>query len=95
MKMKREQKDALVSGLKERLTQSSTIYLTDFTGLSVKHMTDVRRRFRRAGVDFLVAKNTLAIRALREVSIDAFDDVLDGPTAFVLPAPSRLVPPRS
>ena len=53
--MKREQKDALVSGLKERLTQSSTIYLTDFTGLSVKHMTDLRRRFRRAGVDFLVA----------------------------------------
>lgn len=83
MKMKREQKDALVSGLKERFTQSSTIYVTDFTGLSVKHMTDLRRRFRRAGADFLVAKNTLAIRALREASIDAFDDVLEGPTAFV------------
>jgi large subunit ribosomal protein L10 len=83
MKMKREQKDVLVSGLQQRLVQSSTIYLTDFTGLSVKDMTDLRRRFRQAGVDFLVAKNTLALRALHAASIDSLDDVLAGPTGFV------------
>jgi large subunit ribosomal protein L10 len=83
MKMKREQKNALVTGLKDRITGSSTVYLADFTGLSVKNMTDLRRRFRRAGVDFLVAKNTLAMRALHEASIDSLDDVLAGPTAFV------------
>ncbi len=83
MKLKREEKDAVVTALKDRFTQSSTVYLTDFTGLSVKNMTDLRRRFRDAGVEYLVAKNTLAIRALREASIDTLDDVLAGPTAFV------------
>ena len=83
MKLKREQKNELVSGLKNRITESPTMYLADFTGLSVKNMTDLRRRFRNAGVDFLVAKNTLALRALHEASIDTFDDVLAGPTAFV------------
>jgi large subunit ribosomal protein L10 len=81
--MKRAEKEALVTGLKDRITQSSTVYLTDFTGLSVKNMTDLRRRFRSAGIEFLVAKNTLALRALHEVSIDSLDDVLAGPTGFV------------
>ncbi len=83
MKLRKAQKDELVSGLKNRLTESSTVYLADFTGLSVKNMTDLRRRFRSAGVEFLVAKNTLALRALHEASIDTLDDVLAGPTAFV------------
>jgi len=83
MKMKRAEKEALVTGLKDRITQSSTVYLTDFTGLSVKNMTDLRRRFRSAGIEFLVAKNTLALRALHEASIDSLDDVLAGPTGFV------------
>jgi large subunit ribosomal protein L10 len=83
MKLKKEQKNELVSRLKNRITESPTMYLADFTGLSVKNMTDLRRRFRSAGVDFLVAKNTLALRALHEASIDTFDDVLAGPTAFV------------
>jgi large subunit ribosomal protein L10 len=81
--MKRAEKEALVTGLKDRITQSSTVYLTDFTGLSVKNMTDLRRRFRSAGIEFLVAKNTLALRALHEASIDSLDDVLAGPTGFV------------
>ena len=76
MKMQRAEKEALVTGLKDRITQSSTVYLTDFTGLSVKNMTDLRRRFRSAGIEFLVAKNTLALRALHEASIDSLDDVL-------------------
>jgi len=83
MKMQRAEKEALVTGLRDRITQSSTVYLTDFTGLSVKNMTDLRRRFRSAGIEFLVAKNTLALRALHEASIDSLDDVLAGPTGFV------------
>ena len=79
MKLGKEQKNELVRGLKTRITESPTVYLADFTGLSVKHMTDLRRRFRSAGVDFLVAKNTLALRALHEASIDTLDDVLAGP----------------
>ena len=90
MKMKRDQKNELVRGLKDRLTQSSNVYLTDFTGLSVKHITDLRRRFREEGVEYVVVKNTLALRALHEASIDTLDDVLAGPTGFVFAGPEPL-----
>ncbi len=59
MKLKKEKKDELVRGLKTRITESPTMYLADFTGLSVKNMTDLRRRFRSAGVEFLVAVDGL------------------------------------
>ena len=41
------------------------MYVTDFTGLNVLRMTELRRRLRAAGVDYVVVKNTLAQRALR------------------------------
>ncbi len=87
MKMTRAKKDEFVSVFKDRLAESSNIYLTDFTGLSVKHMTDLRSRFRKEGVEFVVVKNSLAIRALHESSIDSLDDVLAGPTGFVFFGP--------
>ncbi len=83
MKMPRGKKNEFIDGFKERLAQSSNVYVTDFTGLSVKHMTDLRRRFHDEGAEYLVVKNTLALRALHEVSIDSLDDVLAGPTGFV------------
>ena len=83
MKMTREKKNDFVSGFKNRLATSSNVYVTDFTGLTVKNMTDLRRRFQDEGVEYVVVKNTLALRALHEVSIDSLDDVLAGPTGFV------------
>ena len=84
MRMTREKKNEFVRGFKDRLTSSSNVYVTDFTGLSVKDMTDLRRRFQDEGVEYVVVKNTLALRALHEASIDSLDDVLAGPTGFVL-----------
>ena len=87
MKLTRGKKNEFVSGFKDRLARSSNMYLTDFTGLSVNDMTDLRRRFRKQGVEYVVVKNTLAIRALHDVSIDSLDDVLEGPTGFVFLGP--------
>ena len=83
MRMTREKKDDFVRGFKDRLTSSSNVYVTDFTGLTVNNMTDLRRRFQDEGVEYIVVKNTLALRALHEASIDSLDDVLAGPTGFV------------
>jgi large subunit ribosomal protein L10 len=82
--MNRNEKAAVVSNLRERLERLPTVYLTDFTGCAVKQMTELRRRFRSAGVEYVVVKNTLALRALREASITGLDEVLEGPTGFVL-----------
>lgn len=82
--MNKTEKGAVVSGLKERLARASTIYVTDFTGLKVKNVTELRRRFRGLGVEYVVVKNTLAQRALQDASVSGLDSVLDGPTGLVL-----------
>jgi large subunit ribosomal protein L10 len=64
--MKRAEKEQLVSDLRDKLSNAQSLYYTDFTGLNVKRMTELRRRLKRAGVDYVVIKNTLALRAVNE-----------------------------
>ena len=64
--MKRSEKEQLVTELRDKLTSAQSLYYTDFTGLNVKRMTELRRRLKRAGVDYVVIKNTLALRAVNE-----------------------------
>jgi large subunit ribosomal protein L10 len=80
--MKRSQKEQLVIELKEKMQGASALYYTDFTGLNVKRMTDLRRRFRRAGIEYVVIKNTLALRAVNESGLTG--TALRGPTGIVL-----------
>ena len=81
--MNREKKGEIVAQLTERLSQSPNIYLTDFTGVTVKSITEFRRKLRAAGVEYTVVKNTLALRAMEAASVSGLQDVLAGPTAFV------------
>ncbi|MGE0443388.1 MAG: 50S ribosomal protein L10 [Gemmatimonadales bacterium] len=62
----------------------SNIYLTDFAGLDVAKMTDLRRRLRQAGARYVVVKNTLAQRALAASQVAGLDEHLAGPTGLVL-----------
>jgi large subunit ribosomal protein L10 len=82
--MKRTDKEQLVSDLRDKLQNSTSLYYTDFTGLNVKRMTDLRRRLKRAGVDYVVIKNTLALRAVNESGL--VGERLKGPTGLVLGA---------
>src|SRR5207253_4998704 len=80
------QKQEMVTALATRLRRSSTIYVTDFTGLDVAKITQLRRRLRQAGggTDFVVVKNTLARRALGDAQVPGLEDHLAGPTGLVL-----------
>lgn len=80
--MKRNEKERLVAELKDKLEGATALYYTDFTGLNVKKMTDLRRRFRRAGVEYVVIKNTLALRAVNESGLTG--ERLRGPTGIVV-----------
>jgi large subunit ribosomal protein L10 len=80
--MKRNEKERLVAELKDKLEGASALYYTDFTGLNVKKMTDLRRRFRKAGVEYVVIKNTLALRAVNESGLTG--ERLRGPTGIVV-----------
>ena len=80
--MKRNQKEQLVTELRDKLEGAAAVYYTDFSGLNVKRMTDLRRRFRKAGVEYVVIKNTLALRAVNESGLAG--ERLRGPTGLVV-----------
>ncbi|HEY0971260.1 MAG TPA: 50S ribosomal protein L10 [Gemmatimonadales bacterium] len=80
--MKRSDKEQLVNELSEKFRSASAVYYTDFSGLNVKRMTELRRRFRRAGVEYVVIKNTLALRAVNESGLTG--ERLRGPTGIVV-----------
>lgn len=80
--MKRSDKEQLVAELKSKLDGAEGVLYTDFTGLNVKRMTELRRRFRKAGVEYVVIKNSLALRAVNEAGLTG--QVLKGPTGVVV-----------
>jgi large subunit ribosomal protein L10 len=80
--MKRTEKEQLVSELRTKIQDAKALYFTDFTGLNVKRMTELRRRLRKAGVEYVVIKNTLALRAVNESGLTG--ERLRGPTGVVL-----------
>lgn len=82
--MNREQKSAFSEELQEKLADARAFYLTDFTGMSVKQMTNFRARLRREGVEYLVVKNTLAIRALDGLELPDIAGFFSGPTGLVI-----------
>jgi large subunit ribosomal protein L10 len=88
MNRTKAQKQEMVTALATQVARSQTIYVTDFTGLNVAHITDLRRRLRAVGggVEYVVVKNTLARRALTEKQLKdgGLESFLAGPTALVL-----------
>jgi large subunit ribosomal protein L10 len=95
--MNRSEKEAIVAEVAERATRASAMYFADFTGLTVEQATELRREFRKAGVEYRVVKNTLAKKALERVTgYDAVCDKLVGPTGIAFSyddvvAPAKII----
>jgi large subunit ribosomal protein L10 len=81
-KMKQSDKQVLVDDLRSKLGTATTLYYTDFTGINVKRMTELRRRLRKVGVEYVVIKNTLALRAVNESGLVSQE--LKGPTGIIV-----------
>src|SRR5215212_3227086 len=80
--MNKTQKQELITELTDKIKGAKALYYTDFTGLNVKRMTELRRRLRKAGVEYVVIKNTLALRAINESGLTGTR--LRGPTGVVV-----------
>jgi len=80
--MKRNDKEQLVTELTTKIKGAKALYYTDFTGLNVKRMTDLRRKLKKAGVEFVVIKNTLALRSVNESGLVGAR--LKGPTGLII-----------
>lgn len=79
--MKREDKARVIEDLAEKL-RGSAVVLVDYKGINVAQSTELRARSRESGVDFVVAKNTLAKRAADQAGVEGLDELLVGPTAI-------------
>lgn len=84
MAMHRSEKEVVVSELQRKLGDASAFYLTDFTGLNVKQITQFRARLRKQGVEYIVVKNTLAKRALEGLELPNVEGFFSGPTGLVI-----------
>lgn len=91
----KKEKVELTARLADRLRTAEVLYLADFTGLDVKSMTELRRRFREAGTPFVVVKNRLALRALERLDLPDITEHLRGPTGFVLGQSDPVIPAKT
>jgi len=82
----RSEKDAAIDGLVERLARAEIAVLTEYRGLSVADLQDLRGRLRPAGVEYVVAKNTLTRFAAERTGRTGIVDDLVGPTAIAFGA---------
>jgi large subunit ribosomal protein L10 len=74
-------KEATVAELEEKFTSSTAVLLTEYRGLSVAKLTELRRSI-SADATYAVVKNTLTKIAANNAGISAFDDELAGPSAI-------------
>jgi large subunit ribosomal protein L10 len=77
----REEKARVIGELTEKLKDGSVI-LVDYQGMNVAQSTRLRARSRESGVEFVVAKNTLAQRAANQAGAEGISEFLVGPTAL-------------
>lgn len=92
--MVRPEKVSEVEVLKERLQRARAVILTDFRGLTVKEITQLRARLREAGVEYRVVKNRLMRIAARQAGIPGLETYLEGPTAAAFGYDDPVTPAR-
>lgn len=81
MKNPRPDKVAVVDELKERLAEADGMILTEYRGLDVSDMAELRKALRQAGGEYKIYKNTLVRLAARDAGLE-IEDLLVGPTAL-------------
>lgn len=82
-KLNRDEKGQVVAEVVERLERTETIMTTDFRGLTVAQLADLRGRLRDAEAEMTVVKNTLSRRAADQTGRSALLPYLQGPTGLV------------
>ena len=95
--MPTDNKINIVKGTTERFKESNGIYFTNYSGIDVKKVTELRQSFREAQVEYVVTKNTLTKLAAKEAGYEEaiFDDVLKGQVGIAYSkdatAPARVI----
>ena len=82
--MPTQEKAETVEALRSRLDGVKTAILTEYRGLTVQQLSDLRKRLKSAAAEYAVVKNRLARLAIRESPLDGLAPHLTGPTGLVI-----------
>lgn len=83
-----------VAEITEKLKNAESVIVLSSTGVTVAEITELRAKFRAAGVEYRVLKNTLVRRALDDLGITSLDSVLEGPSAFAFGMKDAVAPAK-
>ena len=89
-----ESKKAIVDQLSDRIGKATAVVFVDYKGITVAQDTELRNKFREAGVEYSVVKNTLTRLAANKVGFDQFDEVLNGTTSMATTTDDPIAPAR-
>ncbi len=78
----RSEKEAVVAEIRGKIEAATAVIITEYRGLTVSNLADLRLALRKHGAEYRVYKNTLARFAAREAGLEGLDELLVGPTAI-------------
>jgi large subunit ribosomal protein L10 len=78
----KEKKQELVKQYMEWMESSRALIVTEYTGLSMKQIDELRRKMREAGGEFHIVKNTLGEIAIKEAGLPLQEGYFQGSTAI-------------
>jgi large subunit ribosomal protein L10 len=89
------QKKEEVSALAAKMKEAKLVLLTDYRGINVEDVTNLRTELRNAKAEYKVIKNNITRRALAECGIEGLEDQLTGPTAVIMSNEDYLEPAKA
>lgn len=78
----REQKQQVVQEIRSKITDAKSIVVVDYRGLNVDEVTELRNKYREAGVEYKVYKNSMMRFAFKEEGYEEFNQYLTGPNGI-------------
>ncbi len=92
--MNLEEKKRIAQNLNERFSKAAVVIVSDYKGLDVAAINDLRGKLRQEDVEFQVAKNSLLIRASKETDVALIKDSFKGPSAVALSYADPVAPAK-
>ena len=89
------QKKEEVTKLANKIKEAKLVLLTDYRGINVEDVTNLRAELRKANSEYTVIKNNITKRALAEAGIEGLEDKLVGPTAVIMSNEDYLEPAKA
>jgi large subunit ribosomal protein L10 len=92
--LNKSQKKQLVEELHAKFEKSKIVILTDYKGLNVSKINELRRKLTDSNIEYRVVKNTLLARASEDTDVAAVKDHFTGPTAIALSYDDPVAPAK-